>query len=47
MEGGGKVKDRCGEGFGFYDEVGGCLSGVSFASSSGSVEKEERKGGEG
>lgn len=30
-EGGGKVKDRYGEGFGFYDEVGGCLGGVSFA----------------
>jgi hypothetical protein len=28
VEGGGKVKDRYGEGFGFYSEVGACLGGV-------------------
>lgn len=29
VEGGGKVRDRYGEGFGFYDEVGVVLGGVS------------------
>lgn len=31
VEGGTKAKDRYGEGFGFYDEVGVCLGGVSCA----------------